>query len=188
MGWREDVKFGNVRIEQMFLGNEAGGLGTQINNDTIIDLSENLTVSAAQIDEAVLSGGDPITIITDDTIPGPFEFRFATAYNTIVPMVEDGLGGAEGRFCVADILRYIRATTAEQALGDFGYAIVPQGSGTPGSFSTDPFGGEALYFFGCNDFGQIALELWVQGPSGNMYFALFFVIAQDNHDICLPAP
>jgi hypothetical protein len=168
------------------LGNEAGGLGTQINNDTIIDLSENLTVSAAQIDEAVLSGSDPVTIITDDTIPGPFEFRFGCVDGISVPMVNDGLGGAEGRFCVADILRYIRATTAEQALGDFGYAIIPVGSGPPGSFSTNPFGGEALYFLGCPDLGQFVLELWVAGPSGNMFFAVFAVIVQDPFTICGP--
>jgi len=186
MGWREDAKFGIVRIGQMFLGVDEGGLGTPINTETIIDLSENLTVSAAQIDAAVTSGSDPVTIITDNTIPGPFPFRFGCVQAIAVPIVDDGLGGAEGRFCAADILRYVRATTAEQALGDFGYAIIPIGSGPPGSFSTDPRVAEAVYYFSCSDLGQFVLELWVAGPSGNMFFAVFAVVVEDPLNVCGP--
>jgi len=188
MGWREDAKFGIARIGQLFLGIDEGGLGTPINNETIIDLSENLTVSAAQINAAVTSGSDPVTIITDNTIPGPFPFRFGCVQFIAVPLMDDGLGGGEGRFCAADILRYVRATAAEQALGDFGYAIIPAGSGPPGSFSTDPLEGEAVYSADCSQIGQVVLEFWVAGPSGGMFFAQFAAVFEDPMGACEEPP
>jgi hypothetical protein len=54
MGKREDIKLGLTRVSQLFLGDENGQLGEEV-TDILLDLGTGLTVTAAQINDAVLN-------------------------------------------------------------------------------------------------------------------------------------
>lgn len=188
MGWREDVKFGIARISELYLGDENGSLGTDVTDNLLTigglsdvsvleDLADNLSSTAAEIDAVVSGGAGPsIPILTSEKLSGSArEFEFTTKIQ-IGAMLPPGI-------CTATVTAYdyislIWATAAEQALGDFSYALFPFGMG-PGGFSTDPTAGDALLEVGIPT-GPLLLEVWVQGPSGNSFRQDVQLVLLDN--------
>jgi hypothetical protein len=186
MGWREDVKFGIGRITRLFLGTANGLLGTEVDTDKIIDIANNQVATAAQVDAVALGGGTPVTIVTDDTIVSSIPFRFAASTGMQVPLADDLGPGAFGMVCVADFIDTVRATSAEIALGDFEYAILPVGSGPPGSFSTDPTQGDAVAILTCVELGPSIWEVFVKGPGGSILQTQVQVFTTDDFGLCGP--
>ena len=211
MGWREDVKFGIARASRFFYGDANGGLGTEVTfpldeldvtpgtaeaeKAIVLDASADLTsgINDLTIDNDLTVGGDlvvggsavgsPVTIITDDTLTADIEWVMAIQDQLNVPLFEAGAGG-EGKVCVADFLRFIRATTAEQALGSFSYALVKVGDAPPGTFSLDPTSGVAANTFSCSDINTIAYEVWVEGPGTDQFFGEANAVIADAFGVC----
>lgn len=63
MGWREDVKFGIVRVSRLFVGDGNGGLGTEFDIDELLELIGESALTFVQGDPPVAVGHG----IEDDT-------------------------------------------------------------------------------------------------------------------------
>jgi len=174
---------GKAKVTELNIG--ASGSEILLTSSKLIDISNNQVSTSTQVDAAVAASSGPIRFITDDALTGTFGFAFAINDIINVPLFDTGPGG-EGKVCVADFMRFIRATTAEQAVGSFSYALVRVGSAPPGTFSLDPLNGVAADTFTCSDLGNVVFEIWIEGPSTNQMFAEATVTVTDVYGVCPP--